>query len=143
MSIPGNPFDPYLRGKAMDPDGHAARHGVTCRNCSSRWPCANSTRTDHTPSPIPTGATVTTYEDVDRLAWDHAMPVVLDRDHTPWMLFIDEDGDGYAGTIPCPDEGIPPLYDLQDLPARGPLYVLFNGDPTTLAASNDATREDR
>jgi hypothetical protein len=143
LNIPGSAFDPYLLGDVMDPEGHAAKHGVTCRNCGATWPCPNRSRADHTPSLIPNGATVTTYEDLDRLVWCGDLSVVLDRDRRPWMLFVTEDGDGYAATVACPDDDIPALYNLEDLPTRGPLLVLFNGDHTTITASDDSTGEDR
>jgi hypothetical protein len=124
----------------IDPESHAARHGVTCRSCGNTWPCDNP-GTDHAPSLIPNGAIVTTYDDLDRLVyWAPAanVPVVLDRDHTPWLLYSNEDGDGYAGTIPCPDDDIPARCSLEDLPDRGPLTVVFNGDPNH---TNQATKE--
>ena len=44
LRISGSVFDPYLLGNALDPEGHAARHGVTCRNCGSSWPCPDRRR---------------------------------------------------------------------------------------------------
>jgi hypothetical protein len=117
LHISGSVFDPYLLGDALGPEGHAARHGVT----------------------------VTTYEDLDMLVtWapDANLPF-LDRNHTPWLLYSDDAGDGYAGTIPCRDDDILARCNLEDLRTRGPLYVLFNGDHTTIAASDDTTPEER
>jgi hypothetical protein len=118
-----------------DPASHAARFGVTCRTCHSGWPCEESSTPDHWPNLIPNGATVTTYDDLDRLVYYGNCTVVLDRDKTPWILFCNEDGDGYAATAPCPDDGIPAALDLEDLPDRGPLLVVFNGDPNRLAGT--------
>ncbi|HET6294363.1 MAG TPA: hypothetical protein VFG33_13350 [Kribbella sp.] len=95
---------------------------------------------------IPNGTIVTTYDDLDRLvSWAPAgnLPVVLDSTHAPWLLFINEDGDGYAGSIACPDDGIPDRCDIEDLPDRGPLRVVFNGDHYNAEwpTSTDTTEE--
>ncbi|WP_041289264.1 hypothetical protein [Kribbella flavida] len=75
-----------------------------------------------------------TADDLDRLiTWaPGTCPVVLDAAGVAWILFWDEDGDYYAGTVECPDEGVPARCDVDDLPDRGPLYVLFNGDRDAL-----------
>lgn len=128
----------------INPASHAALHGVTCRGCGNAWPCGSGLDDSHKPSLIPNGAIVTTYEDLDRLVcWAPGghLPVVLDSGHTPWLLFIDEDGDGYAGTIPCPDDSIPARCDLEDLPMRGPLCVVFNGDRTTKPSDRGTSEE--
>lgn len=141
LNVTPSVFDPHLSGGTMDeahPDSHAATHGVTCRRCGQPWPCeaSNSWEGRHFPSLIPNGAVVSTTEDLDRLiSWaPHAnCPVVLDTTGVAWILFATEDGDQYAGTIECPDDGTPARYDVEDLPAdRGPLCVLFNGDQDTL-----------
>jgi hypothetical protein len=120
----------------LDSDSYAARHGVTCRICGAQWPCPGWTEDwlngGHRPVLIPNGALVTTADDLDRLvSWSPGAntPVVIDRDAVAWLLFCTEDGDSYAGTIPCPDRGIPERLELDDLPERGPLRVVFNGDP--------------
>ncbi|WP_433020000.1 hypothetical protein [Kribbella sp. CA-294648] len=130
-------FDPHLAGGTMDdlhPDSHAARCGVTCRDCGQGWPCQdnNPSADEHRPSLVPVGAPVWTEQDLDRLIWwapGGRCPVVLDRYATPWILYCTEDGDTYAVTVECPDNGAPGRYDLAGLLAsRGPLRVLFNGD---------------
>lgn len=118
----------------LDPQSHAARAGVTCRSCGTAWPCPGWTGPDwhgHGPSLIPNGTQVTTLDDLDRLVTHAAgCPVVLDRDANPWTLYAGEDGDGYAHTVPCPDVGLTvATIDLEDLPGRGPLRVVWNGDP--------------
>jgi hypothetical protein len=122
----------------LDPNSHAAIHGVTCRRCGLPWPCDGSSSWEgrHFPSRIPNGAVVTTTDDLDRLVtWapGATCSVVLDATGVAWILFADDDGDYYAGTIECPDNGTPDRYDIENLPAdRGSLYVLFNGDREAL-----------
>jgi hypothetical protein len=60
-------------------------------------------------------------------------PVVIDCEGNPWILFATEDGDAYAATVPCPDDGIPARTDFDRLCARGPLRVVFNGDTSSKA----------
>jgi hypothetical protein len=77
---------------------------------------------------LPNGGLLTTYDQLIALV-SHAMaPVVIDRAGTPWIVFETEDGDDYAATVPCPDDDIPGRTDFDDLCARGPLRVVFNGD---------------
>ncbi|TCM35124.1 hypothetical protein [Kribbella sp. VKM Ac-2568] len=137
QNVPPTVFDPYLSGGSIDdvhPDSHAATHGAACRRCGLPWPCGGSSSWEgrHFPSLIPNGAVVTTSEDMYRLInWAPRAncPVVLDTTGVAWILFATEDGDTYAGTSECPDDGTPARYEVDDLPAeRGPLYVLFNGD---------------
>jgi len=119
------------------PNTHPTPYPGSCRKCGDAWPCDDSSGWSggHLPARIPVGAVVTTYEDLDRLiSWAPGgnCPVVLDRHSTPWIIFANEDGDGFASTAECPDEGIPGLYPLDELPLRGPLHVLFNGDRESL-----------
>lgn len=37
---------------------------------------------------------------IDNLPSDYALPVVLDRLNIPWIVYVGEDGDGYAHTVP-------------------------------------------
>lgn len=135
----------------IDPNSHAAIHGVTCRRCDLPWPCADPLSSEkwdagHTPDLIPNGAVVTTMDALERLImWAPAArcPVVLDNFGVSWILFDDEDVRLYAGTIECPDDGTPGRFDLEDLPAeRGPLRVLFNGD-SQLLPQNEVSRMTR
>jgi hypothetical protein len=125
----------------LDPNGDAAAHGTTCRRCGEPWPCPGTSSWEgrHFPSLIPNGAVVSTVGDLHRLInWAPRgnCPVVLDSAGVTWILFETEDGDAYAGTMECPDDGVPARYDLDDLPAlRGPVRVLFNGDVTMLPSS--------
>ncbi|GAB3812700.1 hypothetical protein [Kribbella italica] len=132
----------------LDPNSHAALHGVTCRRCGLPWPCEGSSSFEgrHFPSLLPNGVTVTTTDDLDRLVtWapGATCPVVLDTTGVAWILFSTDDGDYYAGTIECPDNGTPARYDIEDLPAdRGPLYVLFNGDRAALTKPEEPRRQE-
>jgi hypothetical protein len=77
---------------------------------------------------IPIGTVITTFEQVEELCGDILSAVVIDRDGTPWIVFQNEDGDDFAVTVPCPDEGIPGQLGFWGLCERGPLRVVFNGD---------------
>jgi hypothetical protein len=77
---------------------------------------------------IPIGTVITTFAQVEELSTDALSAVVIDRDGTPWIVFQNEDGDDFAVTVPCPDEGIPSQLSFEGLCERGPLRVVFNGD---------------
>ncbi|MFG1818282.1 hypothetical protein ACGFIF_31270 [Kribbella sp. NPDC049174] len=77
---------------------------------------------------IQNGTTLTTYDELIELVGWALVPVVIDRAGTPWIVFETEDGDGYAVTVPCPDDDIPGRTDFDGLCERGPLRVVFNGD---------------
>jgi hypothetical protein len=77
---------------------------------------------------IPIGAILTTEDQLEEVSTDALPVVVVDRDGTPWIVFQNEDGDGFAITAECPDEGIPAQLGFWGLCERGPLRVVFNGD---------------
>ncbi|MGW1344688.1 hypothetical protein ACWCOV_26845 [Kribbella sp. NPDC002412] len=77
---------------------------------------------------VPNGTILTTYDELIELVGWALVPVVIDRDATPWIVFETEDGDDYAVTVPCPDDNIPGRTDFAGLCERGPLRVVFNGD---------------
>lgn len=59
------------------------------------------------------------------------LPVVL-ADHTPWILFTNEDGDGYATSVPFEDIPSETTVTWGSLlgGTGSPLVVLWNGTPT-------------
>lgn len=61
------------------------------------------------------------------------LPVVL-AGHTPWILYVSEDGDGYAHSVPAQDiEGDQPTLSWGALLAENagaPLIVLWDGTRT-------------
>ncbi|GAB2580379.1 hypothetical protein [Kribbella endophytica] len=82
---------------------------------------------------IPIGTLITTFDQVEELSTDTLSVVVIDRDGTLWIVFQNEDGDDFAITAECPDEGIPAQLGFWGLCERGPLRVVFNGDTSTEA----------
>jgi hypothetical protein len=67
-------------------------------------------------------------------ARDVFLPVVL-AGHTPWILYVSEDGDGYAHSVPAQDiEDDQPTLSWGALLAENagavPLAVLWDGRPT-------------
>ncbi|MEU4607608.1 hypothetical protein AB0F43_31875 [Kribbella sp. NPDC023972] len=76
-----------------------------------------------------TGRALTTVEELERLL-DLAqsrgsLPVLIDHDRAPWILFLDEDGRQYSRTVPYGPEG--EGGEWADLLAGGPLVVAWDG----------------
>ncbi|MFI5712934.1 hypothetical protein [Kribbella sp. NPDC051620] len=116
------------------PGAVGAPYVSTCRACGSEWPCApgSAWAAGHEPFPIPPGAVLTTSEHVTTLIeWTlgAGVAVVIDRHATPWLLFVNEDGDQFAMTVECPDDELGPFCEPGALPVdRGPLLLLFDGE---------------
>lgn len=77
---------------------------------------------------IPNGTLLTTYDELVELVSWAMTPVVIDSAGTPWIVFETDDGDDWAFTVPCPDDGISGRTDFDGLYERGLLRVAFNGD---------------
>lgn len=76
-----------------------------------------------------TGHELTTEDELEQLLTlaesRGSLPVVVDRDRAPWILFVNEDGDQYSRTVPYGPEG--EGGEWADLLTRGPLVVAWDG----------------
>lgn len=76
-----------------------------------------------------TGLELTTVDELERLLdlaqSRSSLPVVIDRDRAPWILFVDEDGRQYSRTVPYGPEGEGD--EWPNLLVGGPLIVAWDG----------------
>lgn len=76
-----------------------------------------------------TGRALTTVDELEQLLGlaesRGSLPVVIDHDRAPWILFVDEDGRQYSRTVPYAPEG--EGGEWADLLTTGPLVVVWDG----------------